>query len=277
MALLSCSLFFLICIGCTTAPQENGEFLFSVIDVGQGLSQIGVYRERAAVWDMGGEEGYNEWLNAYNKSGRPAIDVIILSHVDLDHTGGLRLITNDINWSGQIGIHTFADTAIIRQRCRNWRKPLFFRTIHQDDTLMMGNDVYMQCLWPPSHLVENEEVFDPNRHSLVFRVIHGYSSVLISSDIDSFACEEIFLRYGNQLRSDLFVVPHHGSIYSYNYSFFSSVQPNCAVLSYGENSYGHPSSKIISLLFSMNCQVGFTAESGSYFFNSNGYYWTQCW
>lgn len=277
IAELSSSLLFLACIGCTTAPQESGEFLFSVIDVGQGLSQIGVYRERAVVWDLGGEEGYNEWLNVYKKSGSPGINVIILSHGDLDHTGGLSFITPDINWSGQIGLNAFTDTAIIRERCKKWTKPIFFRTICQDDTLMIGDDVCIRCLWPPPDQMENEETFEPNRYSLVFQVIHGYSSALISSDIDSFACEEIFLRYGNQIRSDLFVVPHHGSIYSYSYSFFNSVQPNCAVISYGENNYGHPSSKVISLLFTMDCQVGFTAERGSYFFNSNGFYWSQCW
>jgi hypothetical protein len=37
----------------------------------------------------------------------------------------LRLITNDINWSGQIGIHTFADTAIIRSDAETGENLIF--------------------------------------------------------------------------------------------------------------------------------------------------------
>jgi beta-lactamase superfamily II metal-dependent hydrolase len=277
IAVLSFCLISLVCVRSPIAPEGSNDFRFSVVDVGQGLSQIGVYHGCALIWDMGEVEGYDEWLRVYQKAGRPWINMIVLSHGDLDHTGGLSAITPEINWSGQIGLNAFEDTSIIRKRCQKWGKPIYFRTISQDDTMLIEDVVKIRCLWPPRQELGNQGEFEPNRYSLVFLITHGYSTILISSDIDSVACEEVFNRYGGQIQSDLFVVPHHGSIFSYNYSFFSSVQPNCAIISYGENTYGHPSQQIISLLFSMDCQVGFTAEYGSFFFNSNGYYWSQRW
>jgi competence protein ComEC len=262
---------------CDTIPKENEEFRFSVINVGQGLSQIGQYKGTAIVWDMGPEDGGREWLDVYKKSGMPYINVIILSHGDLDHTGGLNTLTPDINWSGMICLNYYEDTAVIKSRCSRWIKPIYFRRIMQDDTLLLGSDIQIHCLWPPEEAWKKGDVFEPNKYSLVFQIIHGSSTALITSDIDSAAGEEIFFRYGGKIKSDILVVPHHGSLYSYNYSFFSSVRPNCAIVSYGQNNYGHPSPNVISLLFSMNCRVEFTAEDGSFLFNSNGYYWTQSW
>ncbi len=264
-------------IFCNPVPDEIKEFRFSVINVGQGLSQIGEYQGNAVVWDMGTEYGAEEWMKVYKKAGMPYINEIVLSHGDLDHTGGLRTITPDINWSGMICLNYYEDTSVVKNRCSGWTKPIYFRRLIQDDTLLLGEDVKIHCLWPPEQVVKTGELFEPNKVSLVFQVSHGSSTALITSDIDSSACEEIFSRYGAKIKSDIFVVPHHGSIYSYNYSFFSSVRPNCAIVSYGQNNYGHPSPQVISLLFSMNCRVEFTAEGGSFLFNSNGFYWTQSW
>jgi competence protein ComEC len=271
---ISCSLLFFLC---TTAPEKSEPFRFSVVNVGQGLSQIGIFGETAEVWDMGPMDGYKEWLNVYQKAGKPWISSIIISHRDLDHSGGLGAITQDINWSGEICLSTFEDTAIIGGRCVKWGKPLYFRRLSQGDTLQLGAEVQVKCIWPPNQVLKINEEFKPNKFSLAFKVTHGFSTILITSDIDSAVCEDIFCGFGEKIKADIFVVPHHGSIFSYNYNFFSSVQPNCAIISYGENTYGHPSPQIISLLFSMDCQVGFTAENGSYFFNSNGYYWSQLW
>jgi beta-lactamase superfamily II metal-dependent hydrolase len=274
---LSGLLLLLYFTACVTIPEEIEEFRFSVINVGQGLSQIGAYQGTAVVWDMGGEEGGGEWLEVYKKAGMPYINVIVLSHGDLDHTSGLHAITPDINWSGMICLNYYEDTSVIKSRCSRWTKPIFFRRIMQDDTLLLGHNVQIRCLWPPEQVLKTGDEFEPNKYSLVFQITHNSSTALITSDIDSAACEEIFCRYGGKIKSDIFVVPHHGSLYSYNYSFFSSVQPNCAIISYGQNNYGHPSQQVISLLFSMNCRVEFTAEDGSFLFNSNGYYWTQTW
>jgi beta-lactamase superfamily II metal-dependent hydrolase len=262
---------------CDTVQEENEEFLFSVINVGQGLSQIGVYQGTAVVWDMGPESGGAEWLTVYKKAGMPYINEIVLSHGDLDHTGGLSTITSDINWSGMICLNDYEDTSVIKSRCSRWTKPVYFRRIMRDDTLLLGNTIQINCLWPPEQFLKKGEPFEPNKYSLVFKVTHGSSTALITSDIDSAAGEEIFCHYGEKIKSDILVVPHHGSLYSYNYSFFSSVRPNCAIVSYGQNNYGHPSPNVLSLLFSMNCRVEFTAEDGSFLFNSNGYYWTQSW
>ena len=52
----------------------------------------------------------------------------------------------------------------------------------------------------------------------------------------------------------LIQVPHHGSIKSFSHSIFS-INPQCInyFLSYGKNTYGHPSDKVVEeILFRKN-------------------------
>src|SRR5690554_7104117 len=67
---------FIITHCCCNNPVSNDQssFIFSVFDVGQGLSQIAVKDSHAIVWDLGPPEAYASWIKQYKNVGKPLID-----------------------------------------------------------------------------------------------------------------------------------------------------------------------------------------------------------
>ncbi|MCL2182896.1 MAG: MBL fold metallo-hydrolase [Chitinispirillia bacterium] len=268
---------FLNCGGNPVNTSGGGSrFTFAVADVGQGLAQFGVIDGRAAVWDMGPPNQYPSWRLAYNDLGRPRIESIIISHSDADHCGGLQSIDGGIDWTGLIITTPYEDTAKIRAGSGVWSDRVIFRLVTAGDTLKYLNNVEIICLWPPGGIdiglpLDGRE---RNHYSLVFSVRHGYSSVLITSDIDSAAMASIAAQSGYELRAQILSAPHHGSAGSVCPLFFSYVSAETAVISCAaQNSYGHPSIRMINELMHQGAKLMYTYLDNTVTFTSNGYYW----
>jgi competence protein ComEC len=246
---------------------------FAVLDVGQGLSQLLVVDSAAISFDMGPVEEFEGWLDGYRVAGSPCLEAIVLSHEHPDHIGGIARLPDSITFSGLIITTPHADTALIRRRAGGWGDRLVFRTACQGDTLAVFREVGIRCLWPPRHL---DEPYEPNRHSLCFRMCHGRGSVLITSDIDTVAQRLIGSRYGWDLASSAIVVPHHGSRSALSPAFYAYVDPPAAIISCGRpNDHGHPHDQVLRLLYSFPRLVLYeTALHGHIIGRSNGHYWS---
>ena len=284
--LLTCIYFVCLFFYCSDLSDDNlyndKRFTFTVADVGQGLAQFGVYDGRAVVWDMGAGSQYSAWYSAYEKLGKPMIEMIVISHSDEDHSGGLSRLNNNTNWNGTVAVSPFEDTAKIRERAGDWSERIKFRFYTRGDSIKLFNSVDIICLWPPSpkdftagsSLNETLDGVMRNRLSLVFTVAHGHSRALITSDIDSIAMSAIAAYSGHDLRSQLIVVPHHASAGSVNTLFFSYVSPQTAIISCSRtNNYGHPSRQMLDALLDRGTSMFFTYIDGTLIFNSNRHYW----
>jgi len=269
---------------CSDLPDEShGRFTFTAADVGQGLAQFGVYEGRAVVWDMGPASQYSAWRSAYERLGKPAIELIVISHSDEDHLGGLSRLDNNTKWNGTVAVSPFEDTAKIRARAGVWSDRISFSFFTRGDSIKLLNSVNIVCLWPPKD-IDAAEYFSAdgtlnsvmrNRLSLVFSVAHRHSRALITSDIDSIAMSAIAAYSGYDLRAQLLVVPHHASAGSVNTLFFSYVSPQKAIISCSRtNNYGHPSNRMLSELLDRGATMFFTYIDGTITFHSNGYYWS---
>jgi competence protein ComEC len=256
--------------------EEYGRFTFCVTDVGQGLAQFGVMDGRAVVWDMGPPGQYAAWRGTYSALGSPRIELIVISHSDDDHYGGLRHLDENINWSGNLAVSPFEDTAKIRASAGAWKERVVFQFSAAGDTIKTFNSVEIICLWPPKD-AEPELPLNGatrNRYSLVFSIQHGYSRALVTSDIDSVSMTSIAVRSAYGLRAQILSVPHHGSAGSVNSLFFAYVSAETAVISCARNnSYGHPSAPMIDALLNSGANLLYTYLDNSVYFVSNGYYW----
>ncbi|MBN1576259.1 MAG: hypothetical protein JW913_06905 [Chitinispirillaceae bacterium] len=266
--------------GCSTSILDTSvdEVSFMLIDVGQGLSQIIVQGNEALLFDMGPVDAEQEWKTAYASIGKPHISSVVISHRDLDHSGGLHFLNDEITWSGKLVVSRWEDTVFLRRQCSNRLRPVWFETIVQDDAVEFTDECSIQCLWPPPIIDETVPVPDTktNFYSIVCRLTHGNNSVMITGDIDSVAQRFITRRYTTQLRSDIVVIPHHGSASAVYPLFYGYIRPYQAAISYGEgNSYGHPSEEVLAMLFHLSINCVTTSGSGSLLWKSNGFYWNE--
>lgn len=248
----------------------------TVVDVGQGTSVIVQRDGLAFVCDMGPARSSESWLMAYAAMGRPMVACLAVSHRDEDHAGGLHTLDSSVVWNEKLVVSPYESVDSICMFLRPLYAPIV-SNVAGGDLLSVIPGVTIECLWPPRDTVLSQPVegLDINRFSLCFQVRYGATSVLITSDIDSVAQKAIAERYGWSLRSDLFVVPHHGSAGAVCALFWGYVRPDMSVISCGVNNvYGHPSVPALDLLFALGSAVKVTAIDGTFGARTNGDYWT---
>jgi competence protein ComEC len=98
--------------------------------------------------------------------------------------------------------------------------------------------------------------------------------VLLPGDIEGSAERDLVRTYGNQLRSKIVKVPHHGSATSSTPSFVKAVADSSggakAVVSVGkENQFGMPDKSVVKRWEQVSC-VRSTARRGAVWIKTNG-------
>jgi competence protein ComEC len=168
----------------------------------------------------------------------------VLSHPHPDHLLGLIYIINNFHvqqiWKSglPVDLETFPD----------WGKAIYVNNIkiHQLSTKSPEKIFYgvrVNVLWPPNYSVQalNNFFYDEvNDSSLVLKITFGKVSFLIPGDISA-DVEKQLIKSGVDLRSDVLVVPHHGSGYSSSAEFIKDVSCRYAIVSAGKaNVFHHP-------------------------------------
>ena len=100
-------------------------------------------------------------------------------------------------------------------------------------------------------------------------LIFGAHSFLFTGDITK-KTEQELVAQDVYLNSVVLKIAHHGSKTSSSEEFLESVFPEVAVLSVGENKYGHPSPEVLARLEKFGIEVLITRESGDIKFISDG-------
>ena len=96
------------------------------------------------------------------------------------------------------------------------------------------------------------------------------NSFLFTGDAE-ISTEETVLSQNNNLNCDILKVGHHGSSTSTSLDFLTSVNPSVAIISVGKNnSYGHPTSELLSLLDYFNIRTIRTDINGTIIAISDG-------
>ncbi|MDP2229059.1 MAG: DNA internalization-related competence protein ComEC/Rec2, partial [Moraxellaceae bacterium] len=250
--------FFLLPLLLLHQPPAPGQLRVTVLDVGQGLAvlvEAGRYR---LLYDTGpafgdSDAGRRIVLPALRQAGVGALDHLLLSHDDLDHTGGAASILDGLPVHEGIGAPPSryagaplppwraCDAGIFWMRA-GWR----FEVVHPDAGAQAA-------------------FTRDNDRSCVLRVSRGGRALLLPGDLERHSEAWLLTNMpAAGLRSDVLVLGHHGSRQASSAAFLEQVAPTLAIASAGyRNSYGHPAVVVRERLTAQGIPLLNTADSGA--------------
>jgi len=154
---------------------------------------------------------------------------------------------------------------VIRRTERSQSKEADHKDCTKGVTISLDPDVKV-TMWGP---VKDYEADDTNNWSAVVSISYGTTSFLLTGDAEQKA-EADMINAGVVEPQTVLQVGHHGSKYSTSTEFISAVQPAYAVISVGENSYGHPAQETLSRLQTNHVKVSRTDTQGTVVAQSDG-------
>ena len=110
---------------------------------------------------------------------------------------------------------------------------------------------------------------DLNELGLTAQASTGDFDLLITGDMSGSTEKKLVETYALP-DIEVLVVSHHGSRYSSNIRFLKSVTPEAAVISVGDNNYGHPSEETLQRLLAVGADIWRTDQQGTIRITVNG-------
>lgn len=223
------------------APGQ-GELRVAVLDVGQGLAVVAQTAHHALLYDAGArfsaDSDNGSWVVVPYLRGADIghLDGFIVSHDDLDHSGGAASVLDavPVSWfaSSLPPRHDLLTDAPQPRRCfagQHWQ----------------WDGVRFDILHPTWESYGMEKLKD-NYRGCVLKVTSAHGSLLLPADIEHDAEAELLERQPEALAADVLVAPHHGSKTSSTGDFLRRVRPSIAIFTVGyRNRFGHPKPDVV--------------------------------
>lgn len=237
--LLPCLLF--IPLLTTDKPKlAAGDFQLTMLDVGQGSAAVVQTRNHVMVFDAGAK--FSDRLNAgsgvvipYLRSqGISDLHRLVISHGDADHIGGAQAVLDE-----------YSDVLLIGQGIENLQSAR--KQLCSTDVKWRWDGVDFVFLSPENKNFTAPKKDKRNNHSCVLQVSSSAGSVLFTGDIEKDSELQLVEKYGEQLASDILIVPHHGSKTSSSKVFLQLVSPKKSLISAGyKNRYRLPNNRVLA-------------------------------
>lgn len=248
------------------ADIPDGQLEVHFVDVGQGAAQVIIAPNKKVMVIDGGNNDDEDDMVAYLKQlGISKVDILIGTHPDADHIGGIDAVINSFDIGKiympkvQRDTETFADVLNAIQN-----KGLKVSTAKAGLNLDLDPTLQVKMIAPI-----DETVSDANELSAVVRLQYGEQSFLLTGDI-GIPAEKDLIQSGENLKSSVLLIGHHGSDTSSSEAFIKKVQPNYAVIQVGKNSYGHPTSEVLDRLANYKASIYRNDTDGTIVFTTDG-------
>ena len=229
----------------SSPPHGSADITF--FDVGQGSAILVETSRHRLLVDTGPAytleaNGGNRVILPYLRyRGIARLDGIIITHSDLDHSGGAQAIGESIKADWTLSSMDGHPKCLAGQQ---WQ----------------WDGIRFEILHPTSYVSGQK----PNAMSCVLSIRARDRQVLLTGDIEQNQESALVRRYGSQLRSSILLAPHHGSGTSSSVRFLEYVQPAAAVFQVGyRNRYQHPKREVLERYRNLGIETIRTDESGA--------------
>lgn len=248
------------CLWLNSRWQQYGAFRAAVLDVGQGESVALCSGSEAALVDCGSSNSYVDAgsvaADALQSAGIRRLSAVIVTHYHADHANGLTEVLTRLPVD-TLYLPDIEDEYGVRDR-------LVSLAAHQ------GADVVF--VTEPTRIALGEAVLtvyppllttgDLNEQGLTALATAGDFDLLITGDMAG-QTEQLLAQTYPLPDVEVLVVSHHGSRYSSDESFLRAITPDNAVISVGDNRYGHPAEETLRRLQAVGATVWRTDQQGS--------------
>jgi competence protein ComEC len=257
------------------SQKKNRPLSISFLDVGQGDATFIEAPNGAQILIDGGplDGGILEDLSKVMPFFDYSIDVVLATHADADHIGGLPSVIERYDISNIIQNGQLGDTQLFKQLQsaidqseKNTKTKTFIA--RRGDVIVLDKEhgVFLFALHPNGYSFAK----DTNDNSIILKLVYGDSSVILTGDTPSSVEKMLVYKDGTYLKSDILKAGHHGSKTSSSEEFIKVVSASTSVVSAGrDNRYGHPHQDVLERLQGVST-VFQTAVSGTIRFESRG-------
>ncbi|MGH2437661.1 MAG: DNA internalization-related competence protein ComEC/Rec2 [bacterium] len=220
--------------------------------------------------ETGFDIGTRRIVPALRRMGIRQIDVLVLSHPHEDHAGGLVAVAENF----RVGVmldsgypHPAPSYPHLLHVVEAHRIP--YRLARRGMQIDLAGGVKALVLHPEDPLIVGSGS-DVNLNSVVVRLTYGHVSALFTGDIEGLI-EGRLVESGDELRSTVLKVAHHGSRTSSRPEFLDAVSPQVAVISVGSwNPFGHPHLATLDALAAAGARLYRTDRHGAVTVESDG-------
>jgi len=260
----------------TAVPIDaSGNLTVYFIDVGQGDSiLIQTPDGKNILIDSGSDSAYSALDSFLQSKSITVIDVVVATHPDEDHIGGLDDVLLDYDVLSVYDSGFYKDTQIY-ERFRNYTDtegcPYYNDTNIDPGILNWSSEVFFYLL----HI--DADAADANDASIVLKMSFGEVDFLLTGDAEEHVESWMLPLY--DLDVEILKVGHHGSRTSSSLPFLTEVTPSVAIISVGEdNRYEHPHNETIDKLTDIGADIYRTDLNRTITITTDGTGWDiLCW
>jgi len=221
--------------------HRDSELRVHVLAVGDGAATVIRFPNgRAMMYDCGTtppRELYRSILCVAMNADRVRwLDAVVVSHPNIDHYSGVPELAARVPIGGVYLTSHFVKTGAASGRgpvARLMRdlgqRRIPVGQVHAGDHILNTGGVAVEVLWPPP--ADEYAPSDSNDTSVVLRLRSGGRSILLTGDIEREP--QRWLMEHVDLRSDVLILPHHGSFKPWTADFVRAVSPTYVIRSSG--------------------------------------------
>jgi competence protein ComEC len=226
----------------TARMPVRGDFELTALDVGQGLAVVIRTPHHALLYDAGPafDEGFDAGASVVApfllRAGVRELDLLMLSHGDNDHAGGVAAVRERLRVRREIGTGR-------GEPCRAGQR-------------WEWDGVRFEVLHPAA-------AGEGNDASCVLRVAGSWTA-LLPGDIEAAAESELLAAHPSAVRADVLLAPHHGSRTSSSPAFVSAVRPQLVIHAAGwRHHFRHPRPQIVARYAALGARQAVTGQGGA--------------